>query len=426
LEVCRPAFTPAAFALFVTLVAGWLQAPGRHAISQSLLATGVASARDHTAFYRFFSRGTWSPDTLGRLIFKAILPWLPPDLLIALVIDDTLAHHKGPHVFGLGTHLDAVRSTKRTKVFAFGHVWVVLAVVVPVPFSLRSFALPVLLRLFRTEADCARQKIPHRTKTALAHEMIDVVRGWVGELAPHRLLALAIDNGYANHTVLGDQPDDLVVTGAMRADAALTVDGIKTSPAHLAADPATSWQRVEAWLYGRWRMVECKTVIATWGRVCGTAPLRIVIVRCVTGTLPLRTFFCTEAAASVRVVLEWYAGTRWPIEVTNYNVKQWLGLSDAAVRVEAAVLRVAPFVFLLHSLLVLWALECCLTPATVTTFHGPWYRHKAHVAFGDLVRIARKILPEGNLDAMRIEREEAARARGECLPRAPPRLAKAA
>jgi hypothetical protein len=43
------------------------------------------------------------------------------------------ARHKGPRIFGLGTHLDAVRSTRKTKVFAFGHVGVVLAVAVPVP-----------------------------------------------------------------------------------------------------------------------------------------------------------------------------------------------------------------------------------------------------------------------------------------------------
>jgi len=50
-------------------------------------------------------------------------------------------------VFGIGSHLDAVRSTKRQKIFSFGHRWVVLAVLVSVPFSPRSWALPVLFRL---------------------------------------------------------------------------------------------------------------------------------------------------------------------------------------------------------------------------------------------------------------------------------------
>jgi predicted metal-binding membrane protein len=52
-------------------------------------------------------------------------------------------------VFGIGTHLDAVRSTRRHRVFCFGHCWVVLTVLVRVPFSRRTWALPVLFRLYR-------------------------------------------------------------------------------------------------------------------------------------------------------------------------------------------------------------------------------------------------------------------------------------
>jgi len=38
-------------------------------------------------------------------------------------------------VFGLGCHIDAVRSTRRHKIFTFGHVWVTLAILLPVPAS---------------------------------------------------------------------------------------------------------------------------------------------------------------------------------------------------------------------------------------------------------------------------------------------------
>jgi hypothetical protein len=45
-----------------------------------------------------------------------------------------MATKNGPHLFGIGSHLDAVRSTRRQKIFAFGHCWVVLAVLLPVQF----------------------------------------------------------------------------------------------------------------------------------------------------------------------------------------------------------------------------------------------------------------------------------------------------
>jgi len=75
-------------------------------------------------------------DELGRLLLAHVLGrW--PNLPLRFVIDDTLAPHKGPQIFGLGCHVDAVRSTRKTKVFTFGHVWVTLALVVDVPFSSR-------------------------------------------------------------------------------------------------------------------------------------------------------------------------------------------------------------------------------------------------------------------------------------------------
>ena len=85
---------------------------------------------------------------------------------------DTLTPKKGPKIFGLGTHLDAVRSTRKHRVFAFGHVWVVLSVVVRLPFSRRPWALPVLFRLYRNKKECARRRGRYRKKTELARDQI--------------------------------------------------------------------------------------------------------------------------------------------------------------------------------------------------------------------------------------------------------------
>jgi hypothetical protein len=426
LEVLRPAFTPAAFTVFLTLVTGWVCAPGRRTLGDVLVAAGVAGTRDHTAFYRFFARGTWDPDALGRLVFLALLTLLEPGLPIGLVLDDTLARHKGPHVFGLGTHLDAVRSTRKTKVFTFGHVWVVLAVVVPVPWSRRAFALPVLFRLYRTEADCARAGVPHKTKTVLAREMLDVLTGWLGDHDAGRQLLLAADNGYANRTVLGDLPPHVTVAAAMRPDAALQVAGVATSPATLAADATQPWQELTAWLYGRARTVRYKTLVATWPRVCGDTALRVVVVQCVTGSLPLRVFFCTEPLASPRAVLEFYAHGRWPIECAFRDLKQLLGFADAGLRLEAAVLRLAPLVGLLYSLLVLWSVRAGLTPATAVVPVRRWYRQKRTLSFLDVLTSAQKILATGDLHALEAAARRAADATGKPLPRAQPRLKRAA
>ncbi len=396
LEVVRPAFSPASFSLLVLLFQGWVLTGGRHAITECLLAAGVAGRRDHTAFYRFFSRGTWDPDVVARLILKALLARLAPEARVDLVIDDTLARHKGPHIFGLGCHLDAVRSSRKTKVFAFGHVWVVLALVVPVPFARRGFALPILFRLYRSEKQCLASGAVFRKKTELAREMLDLVVGWLAppEGVAARRVLLAIDSGYANATVLRDLPLSVEVLGAMRPDAALALaKGVATlSPQSLAADATVPWARVTATLYGREQTVEYKTVQAPWARVCGALSLRIVVVRCAVGDLPLRVFFGTDAAREVVALLEGYAFTRWPIEVTFRDVKQWLGLAEAAVRQEASVRRVVPFVGMVYSLLGLWHLESPVASLALARTDRRWYRTKKTVAFFDILQAARKCL----------------------------------
>lgn len=113
LEVVRPAFTRPGFGNLLVVFAGWVLTSGPHAVTQALVTTGVAGRRHHEAFHRFFSRGTWDPDEVGRLLFGWIARQLPEGATVRIVLDDTLATKKGPHVFGIGSHLDAVRCAAR-------------------------------------------------------------------------------------------------------------------------------------------------------------------------------------------------------------------------------------------------------------------------------------------------------------------------
>ena len=113
--------TEPSFANLVVVLTGWVltDAPV-HTITEALLATGVAGRRHHERHHRLFSRGSWDPDRVGYWLVQRILKLAGPGA-VRVVIDDTVAPKKGPHVFGLGTHVDAVRSTKRYRVFVFGH-----------------------------------------------------------------------------------------------------------------------------------------------------------------------------------------------------------------------------------------------------------------------------------------------------------------
>jgi hypothetical protein len=401
-EVIRPAFDPRVFAHLLVVLIGWVRTTGRHAVTEALVVTGVAGLRDHTAFHRVFSHAAWDLDDVCRRVVGALVARLDATAPLRVVLDDTLAPHKGPHVFGLGCHLDAVTSTRRRKNFRFGHQWVVLSLVVDLPFAARPWALPVAFRLYRTVGECAAHGALHRTKTALARELIDRLLTWL----PDRRLVIAADQAYANGTVVADLPARVVWVGALRPDAALTdapAPGRKRgprlpSPADLAADAAVPWSHTRVVLYGRARTVAYKTCVARWYRALGGVALRVVVVRCATGERPLRVFFCTDPRWTVPALLRAY-GDRWPTEPTFRESKQLLGFAESAAWTRRAVERTAPMVGLLYTLLVVWFHDARLGDALDVIPYRPWYATKRTVSVADVVRAARDTFARVDLPA---------------------------
>ena len=100
-------------------------------------------------------------------------------------------------------HHDPLLSTARKPFCSFGHVWVVLALWVPLPTGgARGFALPLLFRLYvgakrggtkdapgrprrgtrQQAAEQAHAAHPRPTKLALARDLLALVAGWAGDL----------------------------------------------------------------------------------------------------------------------------------------------------------------------------------------------------------------------------------------------------
>jgi hypothetical protein len=402
LKVVRIGLTRPSFARFVALAIGWVRSTGRHAVTEAMLAAGIAGRRHHAAFHRFFSRGTWNPDLLALWVFRFLSSLLVPGAPIRIVIDDTLAPKKGPRVFGIGSHIDPVRSTVLRKVFCFGHCWVVLSVVLPVPGTTSTFALPLLFRLYTNVKACEKKGLPYRKKTELGAELLKCFAEWTSER-----IELAVDAGYANEKVVKGMPHHVVMIGPMRPDAVLTerpstpskhrngrprVRGdVLPKPQALANDESQPWQTCEAHLYGKTKQILYKTLCAQWYQACGTRLLRIVVVRIDTGRIPLRVFFCTDPSVEIRYLLEGYS-SRWSIEVCFRNLKQLFGFADSSARTRAAVLRTAPFVGLVYSLLVVWYFKHAHTKPVAAGIERPWYRQKRGVAFADILRTAQRVV----------------------------------
>ena len=84
-----------------------------------------------------------------------------------------------------------MRSSRKHVVKCFGLKWVALMILVPVPWSQRVWALPVLTTLCWPEG--TGRRAAHKTSIDLARQMVLQVRRWL----PERELILVLDGGFA-------------------------------------------------------------------------------------------------------------------------------------------------------------------------------------------------------------------------------------
>src|SRR3954447_25753719 len=195
----QPCFTAPTYRTFEWLAAGRVPHPGRRAITAVAVASGAVEQCHISVFHRFVARAPWSLDALGRVLFTLALAWVPADQPLFLLVDDTLARKHGKGISLATMHHDPLLSTAKKPFFSFGHVWVVLALWVPLPVGRsRGFALPLLFRLYvgakrggqrdaparpragrrQQVAAAAHAAHPRPTKLELARELIGLVAQW--------------------------------------------------------------------------------------------------------------------------------------------------------------------------------------------------------------------------------------------------------
>ncbi len=121
-----PSFTRPSFEKCRQLWLGWLPTQGRRTVTGAIVASGQlgeGTMRRGTASSR---RRGGLPMNSPPVLQQILAHFVAEGELVVVSLDDTLAPKKGPRVWGIGNHIDAVRSSRGTKVFCFGHVWVVL------------------------------------------------------------------------------------------------------------------------------------------------------------------------------------------------------------------------------------------------------------------------------------------------------------
>jgi hypothetical protein len=359
------AFTKATALRFALLVPAALLTVGHHTVANVLGTLGPLVPGDPSSYRRLFSHRSWSSWRLARLLTTWVLDHLLPDGPIFLAGDDTVAEHRGKHVYGKARHRDPVRSTHAYTAFRWGHKWVVLAVLVPFPFTRRRWALPSLVALYRSAEESWRRQRRHKTPPELLRQLLCVLLHWF----PNRRFVCAADGNFATHDLArlaAKHSTRLTYLSHFYADASLYepppgVVGKKSkgrprkkgrklpSPAEV-VQQANHPQRLNvAWYGGGHRVVEVVTGTGQWyqaGRPL-VAVLWVWVHDC-TATHRDEYFFTTDVRWSATQVIETYTG-RWNLETTFQEMRSQLELEKTRGWTERTVLRVAPCLFGLYT-----------------------------------------------------------------------------
>lgn len=405
LAVFRPLFTAPTWRKLMTLLTGTLLAKGRRTVAAALRASGNHQADNWSLFHQVLNRAQWAPLAVSRQLFLLIVEtFVPAGTCVELVIDETLERRWGARISKRGHYRDSALSSKERSVSSPGLRWIVMAVVVTVPWTNQCWALPFLCVLAPTPEVSERIGKRHKTIGMWAHQMISLVRRWL----PERAIKLMGDTAY-NIVELGlhatRQQVCLLTTG--RLDAVLhepapehtehtigrprVVGQRLASLAQILLDPQTLWQKLALdWYTSGKRTVELCTATAVWyQKGHQPLPIRWVLTRDPAGKRPPKAIFSTDPTQTAEQILSDFM-KRWSLEVTFEEGRAHLGIETQRQWADRAIERSTPLLFGLYSLVALFGQALC-PPGCIPLAQTAWYR-KQTATFSDVLALIRRYL----------------------------------
>jgi hypothetical protein len=245
LATFRPLFTAPTWRKLMTLLTGTLLAQGRRTVAAALRHTGNDMAANFSTFHQVLNRARWSPLAVSRqLLLLIVETFVPAGACVDLVIDETLERRWGSKVSKRGHYRDSALSSRERSVSSPGLRWIVMAVVVTLPWTKQRRALPFLCVLATTPEVSERLGKRHKTVGMWAHQMVSLVRRWL----PDRSIKLMGDTAYSVLELglhANAQQVTLVTTG--RLDAVLASRHLQNAAGTPLAVPVSSANACLLW-----------------------------------------------------------------------------------------------------------------------------------------------------------------------------------
>jgi hypothetical protein len=396
-----PGFTAPTFQHAQLLLAAAILTPGRRTVANLVRTVGHLAPGHLTSYQRVLSAASWSGLQLGCLLCSLVLRHLVPRGRITLVGDDTVESHPGRKVYGKARHRDPVRSSHGYTAWRYGHKWIVLAVLVRLPFTTRPWALPVLIDLYRDAAANQARRRPHRTPAQLMCRLLRLLL----LRFPSRQFTFIGDSSYGSHEVarfVYRHRARLTLVSKLHPDANLFLPPPPTrgrgrprvqgpalpKPRQTVASRRRFRRLTVGWYGGGSRHVQVVSACGHWYRAGhGLVPLRWVFVRDATGTHRDEYFFTTDLTLATADIISSYTG-RWNIETTFEELRASLGLESTRGWCPRTVLRAAPCLFGLYTVVTL--LYHALPPTKQRA--GVRWPGKTNTTFSDTLAAVRRWL----------------------------------
>jgi DDE superfamily endonuclease len=385
------------------LLLGAMLAPGARTVTTTLQVMGLAAERRFTNDHRVLNRAVWSTRQGSRMLLGLLITLLvPPGATLVFGADDTVERRSGRTSRAKGCYREAVRSSHTQVIRCFGLKGVSMMRLVPIPWSRRVWALPLLTALCWPAEQSKRRR--HKTRVDWVRQMRQPVRRWL----PGQRLVWVVDGGFAAVALaLAGVTHHVTMVSRRRWDAALS-HGPEPQPAGKRGPKPTKGKRqrrLQGWAERAdtpWETVEVEgyggQLKTLWGfsrtalwytpRVPPVAS-RFVIVCDPAGKRRMEAFFCTDLEATPVEILHWVV-RRWSVEVTFEEARAHLGLETPRQGSDQAIARTTPVRLALCSLVTMLALplsEGGQIPVPVTA----WY-HKDEPTFSACLALVRRHL----------------------------------
>ncbi len=409
LSIFQSAFTSPTWEKAQVLVVGTLLARGQRTVTAALRQMGRGQEEDFSLYHQVLNRARWSPLELSRLLLHALLKaFVTVGGSLTFVIDETLERRWGLTIRKRGHFRDSLLSSRKRPISNSGLRWIVLSLVVNVPWTKHCVALPVMSVLAPAPKVNQQLKRRHKTVAQWARQMITKVRRFVPGV-PIRLLG---DGAYsAVELGLRCQKIGVTLIAPLVLDAQLfgpppprPLPGQKKRAGRppekgarlpqlsaVLSNPQTVWTpAIVEWYDAQTRLLEMTTGTALWKRGGLQAlPIRWVLVRDPSGALDPKAYFTTDPTQAEVEVVEAFV-LRWTTEVTFEESRAHLGIETQRQWSDLAIERTTPCLFGLYSLVFLLA-HALHPDGKVPIQQTAWYE-KEEATFSDVLATVRRHL----------------------------------